>query len=517
MLRVGIDFDNTIANYDDVFSHVAYKLKLINKKWHGNKSDLKKKIIKEKNIEIWKKLQGQVYGKYMHLAKVSTGFENFIIKSKFSKAKVFIISHKTKFGHYDKKKIRLRNEALKWIKKKKYLSDIKIFFENSIQDKINRINNLKLDYFIDDLEIILKNKFFSKKTKKILFCNKIETNSEKLNWTQIKNLIYSKEDKNYLRFYIEYLLKKKIKKINQLKGRKNSKIYKIEFKNKNYAIVKQYPDRFNDRRLRIEREIEAFKILKKYKFDNVPKVIEYNKDFNLLIMEYINGYTPKKISIEDLNQSIKFVKKIKKIKIEKQNYPFFAEESCENFKNLLNQINYKFNDLVKVSNNSKILKNHLNNILKKTMNNLFKSSKKLKIYKILFKKTNNDHLILSPSDFGFHNTIKSKKLYFIDFEYFGLDDPVKLVIDFILHPGMKINLQLKKKWLKTNLSIFANDKYFKKRLFFLIPFFAIRWALIVLNDFKIKQSSNSQRNKQIEKSIFFCHLVNSRAYEKWID
>ena len=48
MLRVGIDFDNTIANYDDVFSHVAYKLKLINKKWHGNKSDLKKKNYKRK-------------------------------------------------------------------------------------------------------------------------------------------------------------------------------------------------------------------------------------------------------------------------------------------------------------------------------------------------------------------------------------------------------------------------------------------------------------------------------------
>ena len=31
MLRVGIDFDNTIANYNDVFSHVAHKLKLIDK------------------------------------------------------------------------------------------------------------------------------------------------------------------------------------------------------------------------------------------------------------------------------------------------------------------------------------------------------------------------------------------------------------------------------------------------------------------------------------------------------
>ena len=517
MLRIGIDFDNTIANYDDVFSHVAQKFKLINTKWHGDKTELKKKIIKEKNVEVWKKLQGQVYGRYMHLAKVSYGFENFILKSKFSKAKIFIVSHKTKFGHYDKKKIRLRNEALKWIKKKKYLRDIKIFFENSIDDKIARINNLKLDYFIDDLEIILKNKLLNKQTKKILFCNKNINELGKQNWTQINNSIYRKENNNYLKFYIEYLLKKKIKKINQLKGRKNSKIYKIEFKNKNYAIIKQYPDRINDRRLRIEREIEAFKILKKYKFDNVPRVIEYNKDFNVLIMEYINGYTPKKISPEDLDQSIKFIKKIKKIKIKKQNYPFFAVESCENFKNLLNQINYKFNDLVKVSNNSRILKKHLNNTLKKTINNLLKSTKQLKIYKILFKKTKNNHLILSPSDFGFHNTIKSKKLYFIDFEYFGLDDPVKLVIDFILHPGMRLKLQLKKKWLRANLSIFSNDKYFKERLTFLIPFFAIRWALIVLNDFKVKQTDYFKSNNQIKKSIYFCHLVNSKSYKKWID
>lgn len=517
MLRVGIDFDNTIANYDDVFSQVAQKLKLINTKWHGDKTELKKKIIKEKNVEVWKKLQGQVYGRYMHLAKVTFGFEDFILKSKFSKAKIFIVSHKTKFGHYDKKKISLRNEALKWIKKKKYLSDTKIFFENSINDKITRINNLKLDYFIDDLEIILKNKSLNKKTKKILFCNKNINGLGKQNWTQIKNSIYRKEDKNYIKFYTEYLLKKKITKIKQLKGRKNSKIYKIEFKNNNYAIIKKYPDRFSDNRLRIEREIEALKVLNKYRFKNIPRIIAFDKEFNILIMEYINGYAPKKISIEDLNQSIKFIQKIKKININRLNYPFYAVESCENFRNLISQINYKFKDLVRASNTSTVLKKHLNNVLKKTMNNLFKTKKNSKLYKFLYKKYKNDNLILSPSDFGFHNTIKSKKLYFIDFEYFGIDDPAKLVIDFILHPGMRLKTQLKKKWLRANLSLFSQNPYFKERLVFLIPFFAIRWALIVLNDFKVKQRDYFKSNNQIKKSIYFCNLVNSKSYEKWID
>ena len=38
---------------------------------------------------------------------------------------------------------------------------------------------------------------------------------------------------------------------------------------------------------------------------------------------------------------------------------------------------------------------------------------------------------LSPSDFGLHNALRGQdgQLRFVDFEYFGWDDPVKLVSD----------------------------------------------------------------------------------------
>src|SRR6185312_7802685 len=47
------------------------------------------------------------------------------------------------------------------------------------------------------------------------------------------------------------------------------------------------------------------------------------------------------------------------------------------------------------------------------------------------------HRALSPSDFGLHNALRTKdgQLRFIDFEYFGWDDPVKLVSDTAIHPG----------------------------------------------------------------------------------
>ena len=48
---------------------------------------------------------------------------------------------------------------------------------------------------------------------------------------------------------------------------------------------------------------------------------------------------------------------------------------------------------------------------------------------------------LSPSDFGFHNARRraDHSLIFFDFEYFGWDDPVKPVCDFVLHPGMTMS------------------------------------------------------------------------------
>ena len=273
MKRIGIDFDNTIAIYSDVFRKVALKNKLIAKNWFGTKAELRKKIIFEKNVEVWKKLQGQVYGAYMHNASPSKYLNEFILKAQILESKIFIVSHKTEFGHYDEKKIKLRDEAIRWIKKKGYLKNIKIFFENSIPEKIERINSLKLDYFIDDLEIILNHKLISKKTKKILFCENINNSVSKkgYNWLQIKDLIFDNNNKSNLKKYIEFITNKKVDKINQLKGRKNSKIFKIRLNEKKIVIVKQYPERnLNDRR-RIEREIEALKILKKKKLQIFQK------------------------------------------------------------------------------------------------------------------------------------------------------------------------------------------------------------------------------------------------------
>ena len=69
------------------------------------------------------------------------------------------------------------------------------------------------------------------------------------------------------------------------------------------------------------------------------------------------------------------------------------------------------------------------------MKTLKKLKKNLTLKKSKFKNINlnlqRKDLCVSPSDFGFQNTLISKNIvYFIDFEYAGLDDPVKCILDF---------------------------------------------------------------------------------------
>lgn len=92
---------------------------------------------------------------------------------------------------------------------------------------------------------------------------------------------------------------------------------------------------------------------------------------------------------------------------------------------------------------------------------------------------------LSPSDFGTHNALRRAdgRLAFLDFEYFGWDDPVKLTADTLLHPGMNLNDAEQDEFRAAMVAIHGSDGTFADRLAILSPLYALRWALIVLNPF----------------------------------
>jgi hypothetical protein len=94
--------------------------------------------------------------------------------------------------------------------------------------------------------------------------------------------------------------------------------------------------------------------------------------------------------------------------------------------------------------------------------------------------------VLSPSDFGFHNAIRrpSGKLAFLDFEYFGWDEPVKAISDVMLHAGMSLSNELGHRY-RTRVTEFLSqtDPDFLQRFDLFFPSMRAIWCLILLNEF----------------------------------
>ena len=215
------------------------------------------------------------------------------------------------------------------------------------------------------------------------------------------------------------------------------------------------------------------------KFQNVPKIVSFSEELNIIILKYIEGKKINKITSQNISQAIIFITELHKISKKISSYNN-ATEACLKANDLFSQIDIRFNKLKSVENKD----------IKKTLNKLIELNTKLKNRACdMWPKNNIENnlsrsfLTLSPSDFGFHNAIidKNKYISFIDFEYFGLDDPVKLLCDFLWHPAMSLTNNQKLLFTKEFFKIFKNDYLLKKRLNAAFSLYGLRWCLIILN------------------------------------
>ncbi len=110
-MRIGIDFDNTIAGYDHVFRREAQRLGWLAPAFIGGKRRVRAAL----DGERWMRLQGQVYGRLMPAAELLPGAESFFSRARKAGHELFIVSHKTRFGHFDGARVDLRRAALEWM------------------------------------------------------------------------------------------------------------------------------------------------------------------------------------------------------------------------------------------------------------------------------------------------------------------------------------------------------------------------------------------------------------------
>ena len=523
-MNIGLDLDNTIIDYSESFSFHAKKMSLISKNCLYQKKELKELIIKQNGQYAWQKLQGIVYGKGLKQAKLFPGAYRFLWRARQRNHKIYIVSHKTLYGHYDKSKTNLREKAILFLKQKKLFGLLKnniideVFFCNNQNLKINKIKELDINIFIDDLPEIISKLNFLTHPNKILFdplYQDINSSFELANtFEELSEKIYV--DWSILDFQNQHFFKYKLSKMEEISGRGNSKVLFCETITKKKISIKIYPN--DNKHNRIKSEYDGLsEIYKKNK--NVIKPVWKNRKANICAYQWIDGEKIINPNSSDIKLALKFASHLYKRKNEKyfKNFPK-ASSSCISGYEIEKQIQFRFNQLLEVNNID--LKYFLNNSFLTTSKFLIKRAKLMLNEEHYFEKLKKNDLTLSPSDFGFHNAIKQKNdnLIFLDFEYFGWDDPLKLISDFFFHPGNNLSDYNKKIWLKNSVKIY--DVKVIKRLPALLPLYGLCWSLILLNEFReeiwVNRIQANKKNKNKRDFILKKQLFDSESLLKYI-
>ena len=161
MTLLGLDFDNTLVRYDNLFHQLALEKDLIDESLVADKTVIRDYLRSQGQDEEFTLLQGEVYGLRILEAEPAEGMLDSLFKLHKSGCDMVLVSHKTKTPYkgpaYD-----LHKAAMSWLEQYGFFADFgldwsrdQVFFEESKQNKANRIAALNCTHFIDDLPEIL--------------------------------------------------------------------------------------------------------------------------------------------------------------------------------------------------------------------------------------------------------------------------------------------------------------------------------------------------------------------------
>ena len=212
---VGIDFDNTLISYDTVFHRVAVERGLIPATIPPTKTAVRDWLRAVGQEPAWTQLQGSVYGQAIVMAEPFPGVHSFLDTCRRLGITIRIISHKTRLPFVGPP-LDLHAAARDWLqtrllpnvviesgdakeipelaghgrvtatpgKVKQGMNatstppahaatinpcSIRVFFEETLSGKLERIRGEGCEWFIDDLPELLDEPDFPRQTNRILF------------------------------------------------------------------------------------------------------------------------------------------------------------------------------------------------------------------------------------------------------------------------------------------------------------------------------------------------------------
>jgi hypothetical protein len=285
---------------------------------------------------------------------------------------------------------------------------------------------------------------------------------------------------------VEQLVGRRVSGSISLSGGGNNRVYRVSAENMGECVVKFYFRSPSDPRDRLKTEFSACEFMWRHGVRCIPEPRCADFQHGIGVYSYLGDarVAPHDALPGDISDAVSFIKDLRKLSNAADARTLGdASEACFSARALVENVSKRVERLLAVSDEETEVFRRFLTARKELAHALNRIGGALEENALLLPQ----YQTLSPSDFGFHNAVRiGAGLAFYDFEYFGWDDPVKLVADFMLHPGSMASLEQRKQFFEEACKLFAEfepEGQFAARYRRFFPLYQIKWCCIVMNEF----------------------------------
>lgn len=300
------------------------------------------------------------------------------------------------------------------------------------------------------------------------------------------------------------LAPKPVKAIELAGAGANSAVYRLRCEGADYAL-KCYAATVRDAETRPRVEWQTLKFLFENGVEEAPKPIARSVAEGCLLMEWIEGSPLGRHGAADIEQAIGFMTRIFALSNKPEAAAFApAAEACFSGAAIVQQIERRLEALNRDA--------QLGRFLDEEFWPLFRELRETVLQSPWGGDLPSEHRRLIPADFGFHNALRARdgRLRYFDFDYFGWDDPVKLAADFILHPAMSVTPEEGRQVAAAFAAALPDDAQFLRRLDALLPLYALRWSVILLNPYRADRQPADTADPEARQRLLSLQLQKAQ-------
>jgi hypothetical protein len=273
-----------------------------------------------------------------------------------------------------------------------------------------------------------------------------------------------------------------------VRGGGNNRVFRLVGRRER-AALKFYPPQQTDRRDRLGREYAALSFLAELGFEEVARPIAADPARCCAAYEWIDGTPPDRVGDAEIDEMAAFFIRLQRVR-GCERASSFGPASANVFSPAMvtEQVDERLDRLIAAIKPGSKVAAFVDEALSPAIASAnARLRANCEVAGIGFSdRLPSEACAFSPSDFGLHNALRrpNGRLVFLDFEYFGWDDPAKAVGDVMLHPGMSLTDELAHRYRAAiEQALRTSDPRLSQRLNLFFPSMVLLWCLILLNEF----------------------------------